>query len=84
MALREFDEAVLLVICKVLSESKAAHKPQEAFAKRFPGKGDKVRKSLRLLVHEGYLQKHPTAGSMTYQLTDIGRMKCRELREQVP
>lgn len=42
MALREFDESVLLVVCQIIS-SKADHKPKEAFARRFPGKGDKVR-----------------------------------------
>jgi|GEM_PF-1740080 len=84
MTLRAFDESVLMVVCKVLSESKEAHKPEEAFARRFPGKGDKVRKSLKVLVHEGYVQKHPTGGSMTYQLTNIGRAKCRELRGRGP
>jgi len=34
-----------------------------------------------LLAREGYLQKHPTGSSMTYQMTDIGRAKCRELRD---
>jgi hypothetical protein len=84
VTLREFDEAVLIVICKVLSESKAAHKPEEAFARRFPGKGGKVRKSIKLLVHEGYVLRHPTGGSMTYQLTNLGREKCRELRDRTP
>ena len=80
MVLREFDESVLLVACQALS-GKADHKPKEAFARRFPGKGDKVRRSLELLAREGYLQKHPTGSSMTYQMTDIGRAKCRELRD---
>ncbi|MFB3765723.1 MAG: hypothetical protein ACE14P_10835 [Methanotrichaceae archaeon] len=83
MELREFDESVLLVVCQILS-GKADHKPKEAFARRFPGKGGKVRKSLEMLAREGYIQKHPTGGGMTYQMTDLGRAKCRELREHIP
>ena len=72
-----------MVACQALS-GKADHKPKEAFARRFPGKGDKVRKSLELLAREGFIQKHPTAGGMTYQMTDLGRAKCRELRVMMP
>ncbi len=83
MTLREFDESVLMVACQILS-GKADHKPKEAFARRFPGKGDKVRRSLELLTRGGYIQKHPTGGAMTYQMTDLGRAKCRELRSRAP
>jgi len=72
----------LLQGCQI-SSGKADYRPKEAFARRFPGKGDKVQKSLDLLAREGYIRKHPTGGAMTYQRTDIGRAKCHGLRESI-
>jgi RIO-like serine/threonine protein kinase len=77
--LDELDLFVLQVICKATHISKSAHVPPEAFVKRLPFSGRRIKKALKKLVTSGYVQLHPTRGGMTYALTKAGLDKCREI-----
>ncbi|GEM_PF-586687 len=76
-----FEAAVMISMCKAAKMSNSAHVPEQAFARRFPGRGDKVRKALRDLIREGLVRKHPTRNEMTFELTKDGVAFCRELQE---
>jgi hypothetical protein len=77
-----FEAAVLKSLYRAVGKSKAAHVPEPAFAKNFPGKGRMVKKALKLLIREGYVQKHPTGGEMTYELTDLGWDLCKKMEKE--
>lgn len=62
--------------------AKATHLPEHVLVHRFPNLGHRVRKALKKLVSEGYVQRHPTRDEMTYQITNAGRDLCREMIEQ--
>lgn len=79
-----FDEAVLLRICRKTSMSMHNHMPAEAFKRGFPGKEDRAQDSIEKLIKLGYVQRHPTRGGMTYQITRAGRDLCHELKEKGP
>lgn len=82
--INRFDEAVLLRICGKTKMGLHSHMPAEAFKRGFPGKEDRAQASIEKLVKLGYVQKHPTRGGMTYQLTADGRDLCRRLKEKAP
>jgi len=77
-----FEALVLISICKAVRMSKSAHVPEQSFMRKFPGKGGIVKKALRVLIREGYVQRHPTGSEMTFELTDSGWDLCRSLREE--
>jgi CTP-dependent riboflavin kinase len=82
--LRRFEIAVLQSICKATNMSKAAHVPEQAFVKRFPGAECEAKKTLKKLISLGYVKMHPTRGGMTYDLTNAGWDLCKELRKKAP
>lgn len=82
--INRFDEAVLLRICGKTKMSTHNHMPAEAFKRGFPGRENRAQDSIEKLIKLGYMQRHPTRGGMTYQLTNAGRDLCRVLREKGP
>ncbi|VVB64735.1 Uncharacterised protein [uncultured archaeon] len=76
--LDEFDLFVLQAICKATHISKSAHVPPEAFVKRLPYSGRRIKKALQKIITSGYVQLHPTRGGMTYGLTRAGLDICRQ------
>ena len=78
--LNEIEIAVLVSVCHKTNLSKKAHIPKQYFLKRFKGKERKhAEKALFTLIREGYIQRHPTKGEMTYQLTSFGRKECMKI-----
>lgn len=82
--INRFDETVLIRVCGKTKMSTHNHMPAEAFKRGFPGKEDRAQESLEKLIKLGYVQRHPTRGGMTYQLTNAGRDLCRILKEKAP
>lgn len=74
-------KAVLIAAYQVLGDRPNMHVPEEYIRRKL--KNDEVRasfnKCIDQLAKKGYLRKHPTAGNMTYSLTECGNKIARML-----
>ncbi|MCX6674290.1 MAG: hypothetical protein NTY37_10990 [Methanothrix sp.] len=77
------EQLVLAKICIAADGSKSAHVPEHTFIKKFPDV-KMARKALKKLVSGGYVARHPTAGEMTYQMTQAGWEECRRMKAEAP
>jgi DNA-binding transcriptional regulator PaaX len=80
--LTDFERDILVKLCQETSMAKSAHLSEHVLVHRFPNLGHRVRRALSKLISKGYVARHPTRNEMTYQLTDIGREECREMKEE--
>lgn len=71
--------ATLVALAEACNYSPHAHVPEEAVLHRFPThlRGD-ASKALKKLVRTGCAQKHPTRGSMTYNITQEGLREAQQ------
>jgi hypothetical protein len=76
--LSQLDEATLRAVADACNYSLHAHVPIQAITSRFRTdiRGD-VKKTLRKLRKKGYCQEHPTFGSKTYNLTELGLVTAK-------
>ncbi len=83
MSLTRMERLVLAKICTATEGSKSAHVPEHTFIKRFQDV-KAARKALKKLVSGGYVARHPTAGEMTFQMTQAGWEECRRMKAEAP
>jgi hypothetical protein len=81
--IEELEIAVLLLLYSKVKYSKHAHPMEETILrglrKDLRGLG-KI--ALKNLVRDGYIIQHPTAGGMTYNLSQRGIDKLNELKKR--
>lgn len=75
------ERLVLAKICIATEGSKSAHVPEHTFIKKFQDV-KAARKALKKLVSGGYVARHPTAGEMTFQMTQNGWEECRRMKAE--
>jgi hypothetical protein len=80
--LTEEEKAILVIAAYSCSFSLGAHVSDIVICSKRPThlRGG-VKKVIKSLVKKGYLQKHPTGGSMTWQLTRVGLDTAVSLEE---
>ncbi|MDI6885387.1 MAG: hypothetical protein QMD22_03385 [archaeon] len=79
----ELEIAVLLSLYSKVKFSKHAHPKEETILKGLRKDLRGLGKiALKNLVEEGYIIQHPTSGGMTYNLSQNGIDKLKELKEQ--
>jgi len=77
-ALTEFQRAVLIALADACQYTLNAHVPVQAVQRGFPThlRGD-AKDVLKKLARKRYCIKHPTRGSMTFQLSQLGLDEAR-------
>lgn len=80
-SITRMEQLVLAKICIATAGSKSAHLPEHTFIKKFRDV-KLARKALKKLISGGYVARHPTAGEMTYQMTQAGWDECRRMKEK--
>lgn len=77
--MEEMLKATLVALADACNYSLHAHPPEEAVLHKLPThlRGD-ARKALKKLVRLGFAQKHPTKGSMTYNITQRGILEAQQ------
>ena len=78
--LTRMEQLVLAKICIATEASKSAHVPEHTFIKKFQDVR-LARKALKKLISGGYVARHPTAGEMTYRMTQAGWEECRRMKD---
>jgi predicted MarR family transcription regulator len=43
-----------------------------------------ARRALKKLISGGYVARYPTAGEMTYKMTQAGWEECRRMKDEAP
>jgi len=72
--LTETEKTVLFVCCDANNFSLGSHIPIEAITKRVKKeiRSKYIKISIKKLISNGFIIKHPTRGKMTYQLSKMG------------
>ena len=75
--------AAVMALYDACGDSTNSHVPEEAVARRVrkDQRGD-IKNALKYLVKDGHAQKHPTGGSMTYNITQKGLEFARRVFEE--
>ncbi|OEU51725.1 MAG: hypothetical protein BA871_17335 [Desulfuromonadales bacterium C00003096] len=81
--IEELEIAVLLSLYSKVKYSKHAHPKEETIIKGLRKDLRGIGKiTLKNLVRKGYLIQHPTSGGMTYNLSQKGIDKLKEVKQQ--
>jgi Mn-dependent DtxR family transcriptional regulator len=77
--LQQVEKAALIALYNICKGSPRCHVPLEAIQSKFKkDQRHKAKKAIRSLYSLGLINKHPTRGGMTYQLTETGKKYAEE------
>ena len=81
--LTTIEQEVLLTFCDANNFSLGSHVPLEAVARRLRNLSSKLtKKTIKTLLSNGFIMKHPTRHNITYQLSKKGLQAGNQIESE--